>query len=116
MHRLGEHVFEVIAEVGSVAAFLALTLGWLVRGLHFWGANFIVVAAAVHLLRVFFYASYKSPREVTWWTGVMMLLLVLAGLFAKSLANVASVDLGMSSSSVVTFSVSPRMSGRDRSK
>lgn len=55
-----------------------LTLGWLLRGLHFWGASFIVLAAAVHLLRVFFYASYKAPREVTWLTGVVMLLLVLA--------------------------------------
>ena len=55
-----------------------LTLGWLVRGLHFWGASFIVVAAGVHLLRVFFFASYKAPREVTWWSGVVMLLLILA--------------------------------------
>jgi ubiquinol-cytochrome c reductase cytochrome b subunit len=55
-----------------------LSFGWLLRGLHFWGASFIVVAAGVHLLRVFFYASYKAPREVTWLTGVVMLLLVLA--------------------------------------
>lgn len=55
-----------------------LTLGWLLRGLHFWGASFIVVAAGVHLLRVFFYASYKAPREVTWLSGVVMLLLILA--------------------------------------
>jgi ubiquinol-cytochrome c reductase cytochrome b subunit len=55
-----------------------LTLGWLLRGLHFWGASFIVVAAAVHMLRVFFYASYKAPREVTWLSGVFMLLLILA--------------------------------------
>jgi ubiquinol-cytochrome c reductase cytochrome b subunit len=55
-----------------------LTLGWLVRGLHFWGASFIVVAAGVHLLRVFFYASYKAPREVTWLSGVVMLLMILA--------------------------------------
>ena len=55
-----------------------LTLGWLLRGLHFWGASFIVIAAAVHMLRVFFYASYKAPREVTWLTGVVMLLLILA--------------------------------------
>jgi ubiquinol-cytochrome c reductase cytochrome b subunit len=55
-----------------------LTLGWLLRGIHFWGASFIVIASVVHLLRVFFYASYKAPREVTWWTGVVMLLIVLA--------------------------------------
>lgn len=55
-----------------------VTLGWLLRGLHFWGASFIVVAAGVHLMRVFFYASYKAPREVTWLSGVVMLLLILA--------------------------------------
>lgn len=55
-----------------------LTLGWLLRGLHFWGASFIVIAAAIHMLRVFFYGSYKAPREVTWLTGVVMLLLILA--------------------------------------
>ena len=55
-----------------------LTLGWLLRGLHFWGASFVVIAAVVHMLRVFFFGSYKAPREVTWLTGVVMLLLILA--------------------------------------
>lgn len=54
-----------------------LTLGWLLRGLHFWGASFIVIAAGVHLLRVFLYGSYKAPREVNWLTGVVLLLLLL---------------------------------------
>jgi ubiquinol-cytochrome c reductase cytochrome b subunit len=56
----------------------ALTLGWLLRGLHFWGASFLVIAATIHLLRVFLYGSYKAPREVTWLTGVVLLLLILA--------------------------------------
>ena len=51
-----------------------LPLGWLLRGLHFWGASFLVVAAVVHMLRVFFFGSYKAPREVTWLSGVLMLL------------------------------------------
>ena len=42
-----------------------------------------------------------------------MVLLVLAGLFTQSLVNVARVDLGMNVDSVVTFTVSPRMNGRD---
>ena len=44
--------------------------GSVLRGLHFWGASFIVVAVVVHMLRVFFHGSYKAPREVTWITGV----------------------------------------------
>jgi ubiquinol-cytochrome c reductase cytochrome b subunit len=52
-------------------------LGALMRGLHFWGASFIVVAAVVHLARVFLYGAYKAPRELTWITGLVMLLLIL---------------------------------------
>lgn len=52
-------------------------LGALMRGLHFWGASFVVVAAGVHLLRVFLFGAYKAPREMTWITGVVMLLLIL---------------------------------------
>lgn len=55
----------------------ALPLGWMLRGLHFWGASFIVVAAAVHMTRVFLFGSYKAPREVTWLTGVVLFLLIL---------------------------------------
>jgi len=54
-----------------------LPMGWMVRGMHVWGASFIVVAAAVHMLRVFFYAAYKAPREVTWLTGLSAFLIIL---------------------------------------
>jgi ubiquinol-cytochrome c reductase cytochrome b subunit len=55
----------------------SLPLGSLLRGLHFWGASFLVVAAVVHMLRVFLFGSYKAPREVTWISGVLLLLLIL---------------------------------------
>ena len=55
-----------------------LTYGFIIRGLHFWGASFIVIASVVHLARVFLYGSYKAPREVTWLTGVVLLMLILA--------------------------------------
>ncbi len=55
-----------------------LTLGWLLRGIHYWGSTFIVLAAALHMLRVFSFGSYKAPRELTWLTGVTLFLLVLA--------------------------------------
>lgn len=55
----------------------AVPLGALMRGLHFWGASFIVVAAVVHLLRVFLSGAYKAPRELTWITGLVMLLVIL---------------------------------------
>ena len=43
--------------------------------------------------------------------GFSMMLLAVAGLFAQSLANVARVDLGLDTSSIVSFTVSPRLSG-----
>ncbi len=56
----------------------AVPLGGLMRGLHVWGASFIVVAAVVHLIRVFLFGAYKAPREMTWMSGLVMLLVILA--------------------------------------
>jgi len=51
--------------------------GWLIRGLHHWGASAMVILSVLHMLRVIYYGSYKFPREVTWFTGVGLLLVVL---------------------------------------
>ena len=53
--------------------------GWLIHGLHYWGANAIIVLVGLHIARVFIYGAYKAPRELTWLAGVV-LLLVTAGL------------------------------------
>ncbi|MGD2058519.1 MAG: cytochrome b N-terminal domain-containing protein [Anaerolineales bacterium] len=52
-------------------------MGWLIRGLHHWGASAMVLLTVLHMLRVIFYGSYKFPREVTWFTGVGLLLVVM---------------------------------------
>lgn len=62
----------------SVLFINATTAGRLVRGLHHYAASFIVVAAALHLLRVVSFGSFKAPRELTWLSGVVLLLLILA--------------------------------------
>lgn len=54
-----------------------VAFGWLVRGIHHWGATLMVILVFLHMLRVFFYAAYKFPREVTWITGVLLLLVTL---------------------------------------
>ena len=54
-----------------------VSAGWLIRGLHHWGASAMVVLAVLHMLRVIFYGSYKFPREITWVSGVGLLLVVL---------------------------------------
>lgn len=54
--------------------------GSLVRGMHHWGAGFMMVIVALHMLRVFVFGSYKKPREIVWVIGVG--LLVIVGMFA----------------------------------
>ncbi len=52
--------------------------GWLLRDLHVWSANLIVVALMAHMARVFFAGAYKPPRETSWLVGVLLLFGVLA--------------------------------------
>ena len=51
--------------------------GWFVRGLHHWGASAVMVAVGLHLLQVYLYGAYKSPREPMWIVGVVLLLLMM---------------------------------------
>jgi quinol-cytochrome oxidoreductase complex cytochrome b subunit len=55
-----------------------LPAGWLVRGMHHWGATAMVALVVLHMIRVIYYGSYKYPRELTWVTGVALLLVTLA--------------------------------------
>lgn len=48
--------------------------GWLIRGIHHWGASLMVLFVFIHMLRVIFYGAYKYPREITWLTGVVLLI------------------------------------------
>ena len=50
--------------------------GWLIRGLHHWGASAMILLTVLHMVRVIVYGSYKYPREMTWFTGVGLLLVV----------------------------------------
>jgi menaquinol-cytochrome c reductase cytochrome b subunit len=53
-------------------------LGWLIRGVHFWSANILIVMVLIHMARVYWTGSYRAPRELNWMVGVLMLLLILA--------------------------------------
>jgi len=62
----------------SVRFILSSVPGRVVRGLHHYGASFIVVAAVLHMVRVVIFGSYKAPREATWLSGLLLLGLILA--------------------------------------
>jgi menaquinol-cytochrome c reductase cytochrome b subunit len=53
-------------------------LGWLIRGVHFWSANILIVMVVIHMFRVYWTGSYRAPRELNWVVGVLMLLTILA--------------------------------------
>ena len=52
--------------------------GWLVRGLHHHGAGATVVVTGAHLVQTAISGAYKRPRELVWWLGIALLVLVLA--------------------------------------
>ena len=56
----------------------AVYLGWLVRGIHFWGASLLIVVALLHMTFVFWTGGYRAPREINWMVGVVIFLLILA--------------------------------------
>ena len=53
-------------------------LGWLIRGVHFWGANILIIMVLLHMARVYWTGSYRAPRELNWMVGVIMFLIILA--------------------------------------
>ncbi len=56
---------------------LFVPYGWLIHGLHYWGASAMIVLIGLHMLRVFIWGAYKKPREMTWLIGVALLLLTI---------------------------------------
>lgn len=56
-------------------------LGWYLRAVHYWGSNFMVAIMSLHLAQTFLFGAFKYPRELTWITGVVLLLAVLGMAF-----------------------------------
>ena len=51
--------------------------GQLIRNVHRWSAHLMVLAVALHMVRVFYAGAYKKPREFNWVIGVVLLLITL---------------------------------------
>ena len=60
-------------------------LGWLIRGIHFWGANLLIAVALLHMLFVFWNGGYRPPRELNWMVGVLVFMIILLFSFTGSL-------------------------------
>jgi ubiquinol-cytochrome c reductase cytochrome b/c1 subunit len=55
--------------------------GWLIRYAHMNGASMFFIVVYIHTFRGLYYGSYKTPRELLWMLGVVILLLMMATAF-----------------------------------
>nr|WP_207483358.1 cytochrome b N-terminal domain-containing protein [Arenibaculum pallidiluteum] len=55
--------------------------GWLLRYIHMNGASMFFIVVYIHMFRGLYYGSYKTPRELLWMIGVVILLLMMATAF-----------------------------------
>ena len=51
--------------------------GWLIRQIHAWSANLMVLMAFIHMFSTFFMKAYRKPRELMWVSGFVLLVLTL---------------------------------------
>ena len=66
------HAWESVKQITN-----QIPYGWWIRSLHKWGANLMILAVSLHLMRVFFTGAYRKPREVNWLVGASLFVLTL---------------------------------------
>ncbi len=54
-----------------------MTLGWLVRGIHHFAAQAMIILLVIHLVQVVIDGAYKAPREVNFWLGLVLMQIVM---------------------------------------
>lgn len=67
---------EANKSVGRIMT--EVPLGWIIRSVHFWSASFMIAIVFAHLLSIWIIKSYHKPRELTWMSGVLLLVFTLA--------------------------------------
>ncbi len=66
-------------------ALFGVPFGGIVRGVHYYGWNLLLVVMGFHLGRGFLVGGYKAPRQLIWVSGVVILLVVPAFIFTGDL-------------------------------
>ncbi len=64
-----DHAYSSIRNITE-----EVTLGWLVRGMHKWGASVFIILMFLHMGRTFLFGAYKYPRELNWILGALLLV------------------------------------------
>jgi ubiquinol-cytochrome c reductase cytochrome b subunit/cytochrome b6 len=62
---------EAYASIATITR--EVRFGWYIRSLHKWSGNLMIVAVMLHMLRVFFTAAYRHPRQLNWCVGFLLL-------------------------------------------
>lgn len=65
-----ENAFESVQFIMTEVQF-----GWLIRSIHSWSANLMILTLFIHMFSVYFMRAYNRPRELTWVSGVVLLFL-----------------------------------------
>jgi cytochrome b6 len=63
-------VTEAFASVQYIMT--EVNFGWLIRSVHRWSASMMVLNMILHVCRVYLTGGFKTPRELTWVTGVAL--------------------------------------------
>ena len=71
-YRPGPEAYDSVRRITYDVDF-----GWLLRSAHSWSANLMVLALIIHLFSVYFMKAYRKPREFGWWTGLLLLGIVM---------------------------------------
>ena len=73
-------MFYYVPEINSAYSSVLfinsqVEFGWFFRSMHSWGANILVAAVMLHMISAYFMKAYYKPRELTWLTGMGLLVL-----------------------------------------
>lgn len=71
-YRPGPESYESVRQITHTIHF-----GWLIRSVHNWSATIFLLSVFIHMFSVFFMKAYRAPREMGWWTGMILLLMGL---------------------------------------
>lgn len=69
---------DVSLAHASVAMIMnEVPFGWLIRGIHAWGSNLMLITIGIHMTKIYVSGIYKAPREFNWVIGVSLFLMIL---------------------------------------
>ena len=71
-----DHAFDSVEHIMR-----DVNYGWLIRYIHSVGASMFFLIVYIHIARGLYYGSYKSPREVLWWLGIIIFMLMIVSAF-----------------------------------